>query len=77
MKNRNPFRRYYVLGLFLLLCFLSTQVYADGFIIPLSRRGELIPPLSVKYHRVQVNILDQVAKTTIDQVLYQPPSQGY
>lgn len=68
MENRNPFRRYYVLGLFLLLCFSTTQVYADGFIIPQPRRGELIPPLSVKYHRVQVNILDQVAKTTIDQV---------
>lgn len=68
MKSRNPLRRYYVLGLFLLLCLSSTQVYADGFIIPQPRRGELIPPLSVKYHRVQVNILDQVAKTTIDQV---------
>ncbi len=68
MKNRNPIRKYYFLGLFLLLCFSSTQVYADGFIIPLPRRGELIPPLSVKYHRVQVNLLDQVAKTTIDQV---------
>jgi len=50
------------------LCFSSTQVYADGFIIPQPRRGELIPPLSVKYHRVQVNILGQVARTTIDQV---------
>lgn len=68
MKIRNPFRKYYVLGLFLLLCFSSTQVYADGFIIPQPRRGELIPPLSVKYHRVQVNILGQVARTTIDQV---------
>ena len=68
MKIRYPFRKYYVLGLFLLLCFFSNQIFADGFIIPQPRRGELIPPLSVKYHRVQVNILGQVAKTTIDQV---------
>jgi len=68
MKIYNPFKKYYFLGLFLLLCFSSAQVYADGFIIPKPRRGELIPPLSVKYHRVEVNILGQVAKTTIDQV---------
>ena len=41
---------------------------ADGFIIPDRRPGETIPPLSVKYHRVQVEIVDQVAKTSIDQV---------
>lgn len=68
MKMSIPIRKYYVLGLFLLLALSSLQLYADGFIIPRPRRGELIPPLSVKYHRVQVDILDQVAKTTIDQV---------
>ena len=68
MRIHNPFRKYFFLGLFILLCFSSVQVYADGFIIPQPRRGERIPPLSVKYHRVEVNILGQVAKTTIDQV---------
>jgi len=68
MKIQNPFRQYIFLGWFVLLCFFSGQVYADGFIIPQPRRGERIPPLSVKYHRVEVNILGQVAKTTIDQV---------
>ncbi|MFC2167206.1 VIT domain-containing protein, partial [Acidobacteriota bacterium] len=68
MKIYNPFRKYIYLGLFILFCFSAVQVYADGFIIPRPQRGELIPPLSVKYHRVEVNILGQVAKTTIDQV---------
>ncbi|MCJ7582525.1 MAG: VWA domain-containing protein [Candidatus Aminicenantes bacterium] len=68
MKIHNPIIKSIYLGLFLLLGFSSVQIYADGFIIPQPRRGELIPPLSVKYHRVEVNILGQVAKTTIDQV---------
>lgn len=42
---------------------------ADGFIIPDRRPGgEPVPPLSVKYHRVKVEIVDQVARTSIDQV---------
>ena len=42
---------------------------ADGFIIPDRRPGgEIVPPLSVKYHRVKVEIVDQVARTSIDQV---------
>ncbi len=68
MRIHNPFRKFLFLGSVILLCLSSIQVYADGFIIPRPRRGERIPPLSVKYHRVEVNILGQVAKTTIDQV---------
>jgi len=41
---------------------------ADGFIIPNPRPGQDIPPLSVKYHRVKVEIVNQVAKTSVDQV---------
>lgn len=49
---------------------LSTAplVRADGIIIPHPRRGESVPPLTVKYHRVTVEIRDQVARTSIDQV---------
>jgi len=47
---------------------LSPSLSADGFIIPQPRPGEKIPQLSVKYHRVEVMIIDQVARTTIDQV---------
>ena len=42
--------------------------FADGIIIPHRRPGETIPPLTVKYHRVQVEIRDQVARTSIDEV---------
>jgi len=41
---------------------------ADGFIIPNSRPGQTIPPLSVKYHHVTVEVVNQVAKTSVDQV---------
>jgi len=41
---------------------------ADGFIIPDRRPGERVPPLSVKYHHVSVEIVNQVARTSVDQV---------
>jgi len=44
------------------------SLFGDGFIIPQPRPGEAIPPLTVKYHRVIVEITQQVAKTSIDQV---------
>ncbi len=59
---------FYGLGFSVLLFGLAPQIYADGFIIPNPRPGEVIPPLTVKYHRVTVEIRDQVAKTSIDEV---------
>ncbi len=47
---------------------LASDLYADGFIVPKPRPGEKIPALTVKYHRVSVDIINQVAKTSIDQV---------
>ena len=41
---------------------------ADGFIVPWHQGREVIPPLTVKYHHVTVEILNQVAKTSVDQV---------
>src|SRR4030066_1510992 len=41
---------------------------ADGLIIPDRRPGERVPPLSVKYHHVKVEIVNQVARTSVDQV---------
>ncbi|MBM3285073.1 MAG: VWA domain-containing protein, partial [Candidatus Aminicenantes bacterium] len=56
-------------SLFILLLFgLGSRLYADGIIIPRPRPGETIPPLTVKYHRVTVEIRDQAARTSIDQV---------
>jgi len=43
--------------------------YADGFIIPIPPPDVVrVPPLAIKYHRVSVEIDDQVARTKIDQV---------
>lgn len=47
---------------------IGTELFADGFIIPVPKPGEKILPLTVKYHRVDVKIINQVAKTSIDQV---------
>jgi len=60
-----------VLGtvIFVFCCSLfGTKLFADGFIIPVPKPGEEIPALTVKYHRVKIEILNQVAKTSIDQV---------
>ena len=57
-----------VLFFFFVLSALYGNLFADGFIIPKPKPGEDIPPLSVKYHRVTVDIINQVAKTSIDQV---------
>ncbi|MFC2169064.1 VIT domain-containing protein [Acidobacteriota bacterium] len=69
MKKTNFFAKIYFVSFFFgLLCFSATEIKADGFIIPQPHPGERIPPLSVKYHRVSVEIINQVAKTSIDQV---------
>ena len=47
---------------------LVSTASADGIIIPRHRPGEHIPPLWVKYHHVTVEIRDQVARTSIDEV---------
>lgn len=47
---------------------LTLNLFSDGFIVPIPRPGEKIPALSVKYHKVKVEITSQVAKTSIDQV---------
>ena len=67
MKNK----RAHIIS-FLLLFFSSFAVnlFADGFIVPVPQPKEVIPPLTVKYHRVNVEITDQVAKTSIDQVFF-------
>lgn len=42
---------------------------ADGFIVPHPPRpGDAVPPLTVKYHHVTIEIANQVAKTSVDQV---------
>ena len=56
-------------ALVLFLSGIAPHLLADGFIIPHPPRpGDVVPLLTVKYHHVKVEIRDQVAKTTIDQV---------
>ena len=53
-----------------LLAAVTSLVWADGFIIPrpIPPDVELPPNLSVKYHHVDVDITNQVAVTSVDQV---------
>lgn len=70
MKNNNQFKfkPFIIIFLFVLFNVFVVDLLADGFIIPVPRPRERIPPLTVKYHRVNVEIINQVAKTSIDQV---------
>jgi len=70
------------------------MIFADGFIV-VNQQGHIIPPprprpvppmdfnpflLEVKYHRVNVQINNQMAETSIDQVFYNPTGsrlEGY
>ena len=55
--------------IFVIIIVGSSLTWADGFIIPLPPPGVVrVPPLAIKYHRVSVEITDQIARTTVDQV---------
>ncbi len=62
-------KRIFWLSLALVL-FLSPLAFADGMIIPMPPRpGDPFPPnLSIKYHHVDIQIDNQVAQTSVDQV---------
>jgi Ca-activated chloride channel family protein len=68
MREKKHIKLLSVLMSVFVFCVFSGLLFADGFVIPNPRPGEEIPPLTVKYHRVTVNIVDQVARTSIDQV---------
>ena len=68
MRINYPMKAFLAVFLLFFSGFTATELFADGFIIPMPRPGEKIPPLTVKYHRVKVEIINQVAKTSIDQV---------
>jgi len=53
----------------LALVLAAVTALADGLIIPVPRPGKpLPPPLSIKYHHVDVTIRNQVSRTEVDQV---------
>ncbi len=62
-------KRTFALGL-ILVGFLAAPSWADGFIIPVPPGpGKPFPPsLSIKYHHVDINIDNQVAQTSVDQI---------
>ncbi len=68
MKKRYVIKMLPVMFSIILFSAYAGILFADGFVIPNPRPGENIPPLTVKYHRVRVDIVNQVAKTSIDQV---------
>jgi len=68
MTQGRSLKGFAVLAALAALAAAAPDLRADGFIIPDRRPGETVPPLSVKYHRVKVEIVDQVAKTSVDQV---------
>lgn len=68
MSHRVRSRLLETLSCLTVLAALAPALRADGFIIPNPRHGEAIPPLTVKYHHVTVEIVNQVAKTSVDQV---------
>lgn len=68
MKESRPSNILFLIIFLSLLHFIAADLFSDGFIIPRPRPGEKIPPLTVKYHRVKVEIINQMAKTSIDQV---------
>jgi Ca-activated chloride channel family protein len=69
MKDKGALSRLTAIGaVAAVLAAGAPALRADGFIIPEHRPGTPVPPLSVKYHHVKVEIVDQVAKTSVDQV---------
>ena len=78
----NGLHSLFLITLIAFLCMFSTA-YADGFIIvdyppdfPPQRRlaRELTPP-SIKFHKVSVEINEQVSKTSVDQVFINEENQ--
>ena len=72
MNRQGSLKSLIVLAGLVLAAAVVPSLRADGFIIPDRRPGERVPPLSVKYHRVKVEISGQVARTSVDQVFVNP-----
>ena len=68
MSQGRRLKSFAVIAALAVLTAAAPALRADGFIIPDRRPGEPVPLLSVKYHHVKVEIVDQVAKTSVDQV---------
>ncbi|MGV3524012.1 MAG: VIT and vWA domain-containing protein [Candidatus Sericytochromatia bacterium] len=75
------FRLHLSLSLAFAGALLGTQpVWADGFLLPHPPHQPIaplqhLPNFAVKHHRVTVQIQDQIAKTSVDQVFHNPSHQ--
>ncbi len=66
LNLRQPLRHtFFLFGLLLGGMLLPSLSWGQGFLIPTQRN---LSPLAIKYHRVQVNIQDRAARTTVTQV---------
>jgi Ca-activated chloride channel family protein len=65
-----------LLPILMVLLGISANTRGDGFIhIMPPFPGRPVTPLAVNYHKVEVQITDQVAKTLVDQEFYNPNRQ--
>ncbi|TNE47798.1 MAG: VWA domain-containing protein [Deltaproteobacteria bacterium] len=66
LNLQQPLRHtFFLFGLLLGGMLLPSLSWGQGFLIPTQRN---LSPLAIKYHRVQVNIQDRAARTTVTQV---------
>lgn len=80
---KHPFSSRPLAALSLSLAFswaLSQPAQADGFLLPHPPHQPIaplqrLPNFVVKHHRVNVQIQDQIAKTSVDQVFHNPSNQ--
>ncbi len=68
-------KRYLSLALLAASAFLTSPAYADGMLLPHLPERPIAPVLevpnfSVRHHRVNVEIKEQIAKTSVDQVFH-------
>lgn len=83
LRRINLIKNKYFIFIILLLLFKISTIYSDGMIIidPSNNIPNSNPfLLEVKYHHVDVSINEQIARTNIDQVFYNPTKnqlQGY
>lgn len=62
-------KRFLEFSLVLAVFLGASTAFADGLIVPVPPPGmPMPPPLSIKYHRVNVSIDNQMARTDVDQV---------
>lgn len=55
-----------------LISLISASAFADGFLVPIDEKIPIQGAVNVRFHRVLVDIKDQAATTTIEQIFENP-----